>query len=112
MSNTKFTKSPWQISRVYGTLLQVNSNGADICDIDCSGAFNDSQGIISPSEEEQANAHLIKMSPDMYAEIQSDIDKLKASLEVDGLDNMLYLDIKGIIDYKEKLLAKARGEQC
>ena len=48
---------------------------------------------------------------DMYTEIQSDIDKLKVSLDTGGLDNMFYLDIKDIIEHKEKLLAKARGEQ-
>lgn len=110
MIKTKFTKGKWQMSMLYNTILEINVNGLHICEVDCCGNFNEDTGVVSPTEEERANAHLMMSAPDMYAEIQGDIDKLKASLEIDGLDNMFYLDIKDIIERKEALLAKARGE--
>ena len=106
--NTKFTKGEWFIER-YHTMLDVSVVGkGSICTIDTDHVMDEC--MIDPTPEQEANAHLIAAAPDMYAEIQSDIEKLKASLDADGLGSMFYLDIKVIIEHKELLLTKARGE--
>ena len=94
---TKFTQGEWQISRIYNTLIDINVNGLNICDIGCCGDFNEGTGLVKPNEEERANAYLIAAAPDMYAELES----IAISMECEhGVDtNSIY-----------ELLAKARGE--
>lgn len=90
---TKFTKGEWKVSTLYNTLLQVSANDVDICETDCNGDFDDKTGILKPTEEERANAHLIAAAPDMYNFIAS-----------------LQLSVVEEVCEAEELLAKARGE--
>ena len=98
--NTKFTKGPWLKCSRGESLIGIEGKNVSVYNCGLSGS--------GKSPESVANAHLIAAAPDMYAEIQSDIEKLKASLDVDGLGSMFYLDIKVIIEHKELLLTKAR----
>jgi hypothetical protein len=92
--NTKFTEGVWQISRLYNTLLEINVNGLSICELDCCGDFNEKTGVINPTKEERANAHLIAAAPDMYA-LLSKINDDSSQVNV--------IEIR-------KILTKARGE--
>jgi len=54
------------------------------------------------------NAHLIAAAPDMYKEIELDLNRLKGSISC--FTGYHLTDIKKHIARKEKLLARARGE--
>ena len=103
---TKFTKGPWVISTLYNTLMQINSNGVDICEVDCNGDFNEETGIMKSTVEELANAHLIKMAPDMYELLIRFLP-----MDEDGNGEFEYNDGSEYLGERvEALLAKARGE--
>ena len=96
---TKFTKGPWQQShRAQPSGIHVtqvyDDKGKTICDLSWH-AVNEVEGITTTDRE--ANAHLIKMAPDMYAELESIAISMECYHGVDT--NAIY-----------KLLAKARGE--
>jgi hypothetical protein len=100
--DTKFTKGKWQISRLYNTLLEINVNGLNICEVDCCGNFNKDTSLVSPTEEERANANLIITAPDMYKMLENVLKDSQSKWLFDAD----YVRLKDII----KLLTKARGE--
>ena len=64
MSNTKFTKGAWFVER-YHTMLDVSVVGfGSICTVDTDYVM--SECMIDPSPEQEANANLIAVAPDMY----------------------------------------------
>ena len=104
--NTKFTKGKWVLSTLYNSLIQIHSNGVDICEVDCNGDYIEEIATINPTDEELANAHLIAAAPDMYTmigELTDMVDKLNEGFNADH--KAIELSIKA-----ESLLAKARGE--
>jgi hypothetical protein len=103
--DTKFTKGEWQISTLYNTVLDVNVNGLSICEIDCCGNFNEDTGVLSPTEEERANAHLIIAAPYMCNELLECLDTFKAIYAVSKSYGAMQS-----INRIEILLAKIRGE--
>jgi hypothetical protein len=60
------------------------------------------------TDESEANAKLIAASPEMYEEIQIDLNRLIGSISC--FSGHHRAEIKREIKRKEKLLAKARGE--
>lgn len=100
----KFTQGEWFIDDSYTTMMQINSkdnlSGSEfgVCEVDCSNSrdgFNEFK--TNPTEEEEANAHLIAAAPKMYR-------MLEALLADDNIDDPS-------IDLKVKqLIAEARGE--
>lgn len=80
--------------------VAVNVGDVTICLV-VSDSWND--------EEMESNAHLIAAAPDMYAEIERDINILNRVIEKVESKEDKYL-IKSWIDRKAALLAKARGE--
>ena len=83
MSEVKFTKGEWKVERF------VNNKGFEI-------SFNDDGEVVSDYVYEEADAHLIAASPEMYAMLQELLDG----------GSLHRMDAKAI----SELLAKARGE--
>jgi hypothetical protein len=100
--NTKFTKGPWIKDKRNENL--VGSNGECVTIWGC-GLTNSYR-----SEITTANAYLIAATPDMYAEIQSDINDLEDRLFDVSKVSGDYDLINSRIKHKKSLLAKARGE--
>jgi len=108
MSDTKFTKGPWEIKpeeleRNYIRIRGLNLGGkykiANVLGTCMDGKTYDS------IEEVRANAHLIAAAPDMYEALIITIGALKEVCDVRGapLPNSTILRA-------EAALAKARGE--
>ena len=62
------------------------------------------------SDKTEAARHLKAAAPDMYREIQSDINELKECMEELPIGCPSYEAINKKVEHKEKLLAKARGK--
>tara|TARA_R110000851_G_scaffold60415_4_gene139461 strand:+ start:805 stop:1137 length:333 start_codon:yes stop_codon:yes gene_type:complete len=105
---TKFTKGPWQQShRAQPSGIHVtqvyDDKGKTICDLSWH-AVNEVEGITTTDRE--ANAHLIKMAPDMYAMLMRFLP-----MDEDGNGEFEYNDGSEYLGERvEALLAKARGE--
>ena len=100
MSKEKFTDGEWY---ALGELVIADLGRKMIKPL---GSLS---GHISP-EEDRANAHLIAAAPDMYREIQSDIDGLKEAMEEYPKWSSHYNILESELNRKDELLAKARGE--
>jgi len=113
MSDEKFTKGPWEVSgKTYegdGTAgYGVSSVNYKSFIAFCSAWFDRGEPE-KHLEIDKANAYLIAMSPEMYEELERDLnDQLKAQKAIEGklVDEWLNSGIKR----KQKILAKARGE--
>jgi hypothetical protein len=113
MSETKFTKCPWilvagdrfQLDLIITSKTRDNSSIAPIAQLDFD--FNGEIGC-----EQKANAHLIASAPEMYEEIESDINEIKEFILTlkPYSDDWLFYTNK--LKRKEGLLAKARGENA
>jgi hypothetical protein len=102
---TKFTKGPWA---TYpdddGDYIVAIGSMAFVMPSTFSGLFTARQG----DAESVANAYLISSAPDMYGEIQRDIDRIDTILLVkSGFINEPLIAERC---RKVALLAKARGE--
>ena len=102
MSEAKFTKGRWWTSIFDDGQHYVCKDNRAICQV----TSFDSSG------EQTPNAYLITAAPEMYEEIEKDIEILKHEKKkyVLGSDELRVINNR--IERKEKLLAKARGEQC
>ena len=116
MNEAKLTKGEWSILpieeskeyiRIRGTGLGGRYKVANV--IDLKNHHDKSSWCKREREESKANAHLIAAAPEMYAEIESEIELLK---EVRGDSHSEYLIalLDERIANKQSLLAKARGE--
>ena len=106
--NTKFTKGEWIVEddgRRYSIWSKYGENDEKVIDEQLYSYPNKEY-----SQELKANAHLMATAPDMYAEIQSDIEELEDKLLDVSKVSGDYDFIVGRIKHKESLLAKARGE--
>ena len=95
MSDTKFTKGEWFIENNFCTLDVSSKVNGIVCSVECS--YQLSEQLIDPTDEEQANAHLIAAAPDMYA----------------MLDLLVKQDVINDVSLEREviqLLSKARGE--
>ena len=85
-----FTKGEWHIEN-YATILDVSASGhGSICSVECDYR----EYLITPTDEQKANAHLIAAAPSMYVMLES-ISK--------GMDVWSIEEVK-------LLITKARGE--
>lgn len=96
MKDTKFTNGPWFIENNFCTLDVSSKDNGIVCSVECG--YQLSEQLIDPSDEEQANAHLITAAPDMYALLV----ELVKSVENDCSDFSMFA--------VKSLLSKARGE--
>ena len=98
----KFTKGDWFLG-VYSTILDVSAkdHGA-IFSVECDYR----EYLIAPTDEQQANAHLIACAPDMYKELEL----CKGMLEAFHF-NTGSIGAKSQAKSVDKLLAKARGDK-
>ena len=117
MTQTKSTKVEWFIENNFCTLDVSSKDNGIICSVECG--YQLSEGLIDPSDEEQANAHLIVSAPDMYAMIESLASELEAAIgEVNTMRDIHHTDNLTPADHWDQeslhdaqvLLAKARGE--
>jgi hypothetical protein len=121
MSNAKFTKGLWVAD--YDKSLTRYSEGSIYCgdfhlsiitgaNYQCTfGGISRDWGKnyeIEDDNEHKANAQLMAVAPEMYAEIQTDLNRLISSIGC--FTGHHRQQIKKEIKRKEKLLAKARGE--
>ena len=94
---TRFTEGEWYC--VFGGAYAcVRINGKVVADLrTVNAAYN------------KHDAQLIAAAPEMYVEVESEIEFLKELREgFDTVYSMIIIDER--ISHKEKLLAKARGE--
>lgn len=90
MSEAKFTKGKWS----------------------SCGVFEYYPSSAVSEDEQKENAHLIAAAPEMYREIESEIEFLKGLMEISLTGSTKNVtDVLGEkINSKQALLAKARGE--
>ena len=100
MSKAKFTKGDWVVK---GSSMSMGSSYRGSFSIESSGFSGDI------TDANEANKALIAAAPEMYAEIESEIELLK---EVRGDSHSEYIItlLDERIAHKQSLLAKARGE--
>lgn len=106
MSEAKFTKGEWKIhADKIGVIdkSDTQSNGMmqEVCWI---------EEIFYSSLESKANAYLIATAPEMYEDIERDIQWLEQMKSKFVLGSYEYRSICLRIEAKQKLLSKARGE--
>lgn len=108
MSNEKFTQGEWFVEE-YHTMLDISVvEHGGVCTVHTDTAMR--EHLIDPTPEQAANAHLIASAPDMYREIESDIDTLIEFIKTLKEHSNDWLFYTSELDRKEMLLAKARGE--
>lgn len=98
----KFTKGPWKKCRRGETLIGENNKGVGIYDCGLVG--------VNKSEEAVANSYLIAATPDMYKEIEQDIEWLQRLSKDYVAGSHVLRSILLRIKTKKSLLSKARGE--
>ena len=100
MSEAKFTKGEWVVS-VDG--LSVATGGFKV-----ARAFS---GSATPYVlQTTKNAHLIAAAPEMYREIEKDINWLERMISTHGDDHPMTPMFEDMKKDKISLIAKARGE--
>jgi hypothetical protein len=90
MEKAKFTKGPWVLFSGGNTFIEINDHKG--MDVISSGGFSE----FHSSDQNEANAHLIKMAPEMY-----ELLEFIASAPLAAPHKAVEI---------KKLLAKARGE--
>lgn len=96
MSEAKFTSGDWNVQ--FGDMIFA------------SDGINNEQVAIICNDDNQ-DKHLIAAAPEMYEEIERDIGWLGMMKAKFVLGSYEYQSICLRIESKQKLLAKARGEQ-
>ena len=98
MMKEQFTQGDWSVNEIAKTILVVTSdNGTNICEVECN--YDVETHLIDASDEEMANAYLLKASKKMYEMLQELAQVARATGSKDEAE---------IIN---KLLAEARGEK-
>lgn len=119
MSETKFAKGEWYISHWESANrydLQVSTSDeteANPCGYICTLILTDDDddiNIFAEQELNRANAHLVAAAPEMYHEIEKDIDWLSRMILTHGADHPMTPMFSDMKQDKITLLAKARGE--
>ncbi len=96
MSEAKFTKGEWNVQ--FGDMI-FSSDGIN----------NEQVAVVC--NEDNSDKYLIALAPEMYEEIERDIGWLGMMKAKFVLGSYEYQSICLRIESKQKLLAKARGEQ-
>ncbi len=111
----KFTGGEWQIDKEYSTIMVINarmplSNAEiEVCEIDCNCDVNESSDVyLSPTNEQLANAYLLKSAPKMYRMLNEVNELLEAMHEMSPSWTICESQVKH--NLIKKLLAEARGE--
>ena len=109
---TEFTKGEWAIDSGYRTMFLMTSDNGHICEVDC---LTDNDGNAMPTEEQQANAHLLASAPDMYKLLESCVKTFAAlyPAEIEHIQPDQYSEFKAVhhlIGSIQNELSKARGE--
>jgi len=106
MSETKFTKGEWtKRDDTIGIIDDSDTQSYGMIRFICHVDKYDFES------EWQANAHLIATAPDMYKNIEKDVQKLRAKVACYVLGSPELDSILLDLEEKENLLAQARGEQ-
>jgi hypothetical protein len=98
--STKFTGGNWVACMNDQSCWVDNGNNGLIADLEMTD--------IECPDELYANVSLISAAPEMYEEIQIDLNRLIGSISC--FSGHHRAEIKREVKRKEKLLAKARGE--
>ena len=104
---TKFTGGEWFINKIYSTMLQIDSDKGSVCVVDTDAFFNECE--INPSNEQLANAHLIKTAPKLYAMLETLLGNYQVAASIaehEGYETNYEQD-KILSEF---LLAETRGE--
>ena len=105
MSKEKFSSGDWV---VYIGHVSLNCGFVSVC---CGDKTVYGREMYKSTEIESiANANLIAAAPEMYEEIERDIEWLKEVKKSHVLGSFEYRSITFRVEAKNKLLAKARGE--
>lgn len=105
MSEAKFTKGPWFVGNYNNLRSSEQDKYSSICVNVSMTLAHDKQ-----NSEYTANANLIAAAPEMYKEIERDIEILKREAEKFVIGSYELRSIRLRIESKQKLLAKARGK--
>ena len=120
MNKPKFTKGEWvadirggccavyELSKAEDTQGMQWDDDRNIYYSSLHAKWNGNQW--SMSEEAVANAHLLAAAPDLYKEIEQDIQWLESMMPKFVYGSYEFGSICRRIETKRKLLAKARGE--
>lgn len=100
----KFTKGPWRVN-----LTGPHWNNPEIANYEI--CYSENGECIVDHVYEPADAHLIAVAPEMYEEIQRDIDHLERQMRFKTENDEMLTLLKQEQNRKIQLLAKARGEQ-
>ncbi len=117
MSDTKFTPAPWAVVKniigFYEVVTRRSGHDGDwipsLCDASISSGIGYHTDNATAGKSE-ANANLIAAAPDMYADIEHDIEWLERLARSFVVGSYELRSIRNRIDNKRLLLAKARGE--
>jgi len=108
MSETKFTKGPWEISDIAETHVHQKATGRGVAS---AGGYQKNVDWESVWKENLANAHLITAAPEMYEALEVlslSADCLQCKHDQEDPD---VIAVRIDMDDAEIALAKARGEE-
>lgn len=108
MSEAKFTKGEWVAFYPHELL---NSGHASV-ESESGRQICMTEAYKSNLEEVTANMNLIAAAPEMYDEIERDIEWLESILAEFAIGSPMHGSILSRIQEKQSILAKARGESC
>ena len=113
MSETKFTRGPWEQEFhtngcVFITSPHAAASRGDVCDLYHLIPQAHGDAKIVTKENARANAHLIAASPDLYEALSTARDIVEKWCHYQGNTKALFDEFLNPID---AALAKARGEQ-
>jgi hypothetical protein len=100
---SKFTKGDWHLHFTGPHWNNPDLRNIEIC-------YNEEKECICDTVYEEADAHLIAAAPELYKNIQQDINILKEQKRKYVIGSFELRSLQLRIETKEKLLAKARGE--
>jgi hypothetical protein len=107
---TKLNTGTWSVvakNKHHGYYIE-NEAGETVCDLYFKTSLNE---IVEHGFMTKEHAHLIAAAPEMYEEIQSDIDHLERQMRFKTENDEMLRLLKQEHSRKIQLLAKARGEQ-
>lgn len=106
MSEAKFTKGEWKVTKIQDRLFRIGSGCSEIAK---TIRWNGSESH-KYNDEVEANAYIMAAAPEMYEEIERDLDSLYNFVKTLAEYSNDWLFYINEIKRKEYLLAKARGE--
>ena len=108
MGDTKFTKGSWHINNTYSTMLYITADDHGVCEVDCDTLYATPE--ISPTTEQQANAHLIAAAPDMYKSLERQRTGLINLIDLSLIPESHIESVRHEVTLIDNELSRARGE--